>query len=734
MGKNTKTSALRIVLQETIISTLIAGFFGSAAADEVSQLTPIVVQSTNLDGAYTVPNASTATKTDTPLMETPASVQVIPQQVLQDQKVTSLNQALSNVSGVVTTGIDDIQEGYTIRGFFTTQTLRDGVMSSEYSTTGGGTVGAVNMTNVQSVEVLKGPAAILYGRMEPGGIVNIVRKQPLDQFYGSIEQLVGSWGQYKTSLDLTGPLNENKTLLYRINASYDQADSWRTNVFNKTSFLAPVIEWRMSPQTSFKLEGEYGHENMKFDMQLVPIDPVTNMIDKTFPRNVNFMNNAAIYDKGMTAFTLDHRFNDDWSVKYKLVHDKTISQPVSDYYPYGCDPTYTTCGMFKVGSVWMDYRTLYYGGSTRTADSTVLDVTGNFETLGIKHKLLFGGDYTQSRFTWTQGSGAPGSDQLINAANPAPSNIQVDPSTISTSTWGLMKSFGFYLQDQIKLPANVMVLAGLREQNYVTDGSGGNPTVSDHHLTPRLGVIWRTQNWLSLYGSYTEGFGNNNGFDWQGKPLPPEGAKQKEIGAKTEFFDGKLTSTLSLFDLDKTNILIADLAHPDPSNPGAFFSKVGGDINSRGVEFDIQGKVLPGWDILASYTYDQAVVTKGSPDGNGLIVGNYQANVPEHMVNAWTTYKLSQEDLLGWKVGGGFNWHGSSVDQSNAYTNPAFIVWNAMASYDFRMNNQKAIIQLNIRNLFNKQYYDNINYASGTYTYLTYGNPRSATASLKVEF
>jgi iron complex outermembrane receptor protein len=684
---------------------------------------------------YVVPNATTATKTDTPLMETPASVQVIPQQVLQDQKTTSLDQALSNASGVVTTGTDDIQEGVTIRGFYTSQTLRDGVLVSEYSTTGGGTVGAVNMTDVQSVEVLKGPGAILYGRLEPGGIVNITKKQPLDQFYGSVEQLVGSWDHYRTSVDLTGPLNESKTLLYRLNVSYDQSDSWRNNVYNKTSFLAPVLEWRVNPQTTIWLEGEYGHENMKYDMQIVPINPATNTLDTTFPRNVNFMDNPATYDTSMTAIKWEHKFNDDWSIKHQLVHNQTIVPAASDYYPYGCDnATPQNCGMYQVGGVWYDVRTLYYGGSTMKSDSTILDVTGNFDSYGIKHKLLFGGDYSLENFSFIQGGNySPTAFDTTDAANPTTPNIPVDPTTVSTQDFGLMKQWGVYVQDQAKLPGNVTVLAGLRDQWYVTKGTNGRADQFDTATTPRLGAVWQQHDWLSWYGSYSGGFGNNNGYDWQGRPLPPENAKQYELGTKTEFYGGKLTSTLALFDLTKTNMLIADLNHPDPSCAGCFFSKVGGDINSRGVEFDIQGEIFPGWDAIANYTFDRAMVVNTTP-GSSLILGDRQANTPEHMVNAWSTYRLRQENLLGWKVGGGFNWHASSVDQSNVYTNPAFIVWNAMASYEFKIGKEKLTTQLNVKNLFNKEYYDNINYPSGTYTWVTYGNPRSYTATVKVEF
>lgn len=697
------------------------------------EMSPIEVRGAPVK-SYVEPVASTGTKTDTPLMETPMAIQVVPQQVLQDQKVISLDQALSNVSGVNAWSGLGTQENYTIRGFYTTTTLRDGVRVSEYSTTGGSTVGGVNMTDVESIEVLKGPAAILYGRVEPGGMVNVIKKQPLEHFYGSVEQLVGSWDHYKTSVDLTGPSNENKTVLFRLNASYDQSNSWIQNDNNKTAFLAPTIEWRLSPQTTLTLEGEYGHNKVKWPMSAVPIDPATNTLVTSLPRNVDLGDNKSTQNTSTTTFKWTHKFNDDWSIKHQIFHTQTTGPASSGYYPYGCDnASPPNCGMYQVNGVWNVVRTLYWGTSSMNTNATILDVTGNFDTAGIKHKLLFGGDYYLSNWSFLGGGNLTGFD-TTTVANPSTPSIPLDPTTIPLFSQddGLQKNWGVYVQDQVKLPGNVTVLAGLRDQFYVTKGSGGGADAFDTAITPRLGVVWQTHDWLSLYASRTGGFGNNNGFDWQAKPLPPENAKQNEIGAKTEFYGGKLTSTLALFDLTKNHIAVNDLAHPNGT--GGYFQQTGGAINSRGVEFDIQGEVLPGWDVIASYTYDRAVVVESAPN-SGIVVGNYQSDSPVHMANFWSTYKFKQESLLGWKVGGGAKWKGKSFDSSNAYTEPDTVVWNAMASYEFKLSNKKSTFQINIENLFNTVYFNGIYpVPSMYYAQVVYGTPRSASASLKVEF
>lgn len=703
------------------------------AADEPAKLPDVNVTATSAPQTegYAEGVSSTGTKTDAPAMETPVSVQVVSHQVIEDQKAESLDQAVNNVSGVnAWTGLG-MQENYTIRGFYTTTTLRDGFKLSEYSTTGGSTIGSVNMADVESVEVLKGPAAILYGKVEPGGIVNVIRKQPLDHDYGSVEQLFGSYGHSKTSLDLTGPVNEDKTVLYRFNASYDQANSWVENSYNRNKFIAPIIEWRVSPQTTLTLEGEYGHNEFVWPLSAVPIDPTTNKLVTSLPNNVNLGgNDPSIYDTSLTDFKYKHEFNDDWSIKQEFIHQRTVGSPVSNYYPYGFDPATGNSGMYQVNGVWYDVRTLYWGGSTAETNATILDVTGNFDTAGIKHKLLFGGDFYHSQFDFIGGGNLNVVD-ITPVANPTNPYIPVDPTTIPlfSSNFGLMTNWGLYVQDQAKLPGNVNLLVGLRDQFYKTEGP---PDATDHHLTPRIGAVWQAQHWLSLYGSYTENFGNNNGWNWQGNPLPPEDARQKEVGAKTEFYDGKLISSLAVYDITKFNIAIPDYAHPN--GQGGFFNQTGGEIKSHGVEFDIQGQIQPGWDAIASFTYSSAIDQNSIPN-SGIIAGNYQADAPVHMANFWSSYKFLQESLLGWKVGGGAKWKDKTYDVSNQYTEPDSVVWDAMASYEFKLSNKKSTLQFNFKNIFDKVYFNGIYpVPSNNYAQVTYGDRRSESVSLKVEF
>jgi iron complex outermembrane receptor protein len=233
---------------------------------------------------YSLPNASTATKTDTPIMETPFSVKVISKQVMQDQQSVRLDQALENVSGVQPSrsagGIGGGQSFTTIRGFQTTDFYRDGGRFNGSFVVNG----PREMANVERIEVLKGPASILYGRMEPGGMVNIVTKKPLATPYYSLQQQFGSFDFYRTTADATGPVTEDGSLLYRVNLAYENGGSFREFINNDRVFFAPTVQWNISDKTKANFHMEYQHSKDPFDTGLFAVG--TRPVDVPRERNL----------------------------------------------------------------------------------------------------------------------------------------------------------------------------------------------------------------------------------------------------------------------------------------------------------------------------------------------------------------------------------------------------------------------------------------------------------------
>ena len=718
----------------------------AGAEEQVVPQTPAIEVTASPPGrAYYTPAATTATKTDTSLMDTPASIQVITQQILQDQKATTLDQALVNVSGVRSSNIGWAETIY-LRGFSTSTYFRDGFRIDDPSGLGG----LLTLANVESIEVLKGPGSILYGRVEPGGVVNFVTKQPLASAFESVEVSAGSWNHFIVTVDATGPADDRKSVLYRVIVSYDAGKSWVDNVKDERIFIAPSLEWRIDGRTRVSLEASYLRDRSTLYQQaVVPYDTTTHQY-QWGPKSANPAPYYFDPDTTFVGVNWSHDLNDDWTLKQKISHNQVdFSTPLNLSTAFG--PLELDSNTWTVG-----LNTAQLSGKT-ISDGTVIDLTGHFQTGSVKHTLLFGGDYYRLEADYDSRYSNPAGPfvyvPLFSSNVPSTAGIPLDPDTYY-STKTTTTSYGIYLQDQVRLPGGFDVLAGLRYQDVRSSGEtniganlggSGGPAPStpshDSAVTPRLGVLWRAKD-LSLYGSYAENFGATNaslGTDWQGQALKPESADQYEVGAKADLLGGKANLSLALFDLTKNNVAANALAHPNGT--GGFYPTTVGKIASRGFELTLQGELLPGWDALAAYTHDHVFVKEGTqtyPQGSAMPF------VPEDMFRLFTTYRLKGDGWSAWRIGAGLTWQGSApgiyLDPDTGLTDtttirsPSYTVVDAMASYDFKAWGRRTTLQLNVRNLFNKSYYTDAFMYVAPWGYVTYGAPRSASASLRMEF
>lgn len=292
-----------------------------------------------------------------------------------------------------------------------------------------------------------------------------------------------------------------------------------------------------------------------------------------------------------------------------------------------------------------------------------------------------------------------------------------------TQSW-----YGLYFQDQIELPYDLFALAGFRYDNAV----GRNnlldlTTTEDDRVSPRGGLPWRPIHWLSLYGSYTENFGvSNSCFRTDGQIIPPETAQQWETGIKTEFWDGRLSATFSYFDLTKQNIAVVD-----PTNP--LLTRTIGEAESRGVELDVAGEVLPGWRVIGAYSYlPFAEITKDVGfDGGPGNTGNRFFLAPRNFGSLWSTYEFQGGDLSGLKLGAGMVAVGQREgNPDNTFQLPGFAIVNLLASYQWKLGPTKLTAQLNLDNLLDKTYFVGTNTANT----ITPGAPRTFLGSIRVEF
>ena len=592
----------------------------------------IVVTGEQQNSRYRVPSASTATKTDTLLRDTPQSIQVVPRQVIEDQGATRIQDVLRNVSGV-TPGADFGYGGefYNIRGFKTERNLRNGF---RVGTDGGFTGSFVTPSNIERVEVLKGPASVLYGQFEPGGIVNYVTKQPLSDPSYTAELKAGSYSFYQSSLDLTGPLTDDKRLLYRLNSSYQNFGSFVDFQNGSTFAIAPVISYKISDDTKLTLEYEYSRSNRTF-YEGLPADPITFQIP--ISRNFGESGDRVSAATNSLNLALDHRFNDSLSLRsvlsgYFIDGNNEFFRPQNFRFDSRTSTDNTIARIYRIGA---EYRTDF---------NWQTDLTAKFNTGSIQHNVLVGLEFTNGKSGYDLSDNVPVAP--ISIFNPIfGAAIPLKPNTGFAEDRNL-NTIGLYVQDQITLLSNLKLLIGGRydfsrgnSQFFLTtDGQKSpDPTANfyDEAFSPRVGIVYQPIEPISLYASYSRSFTPNNFADINGELLQPTRGTQYEVGVRTEL--GKLVASLAAYDITKTNILSFDPI--DFRNVRAI-----GEVNSRGLEFDIGGEILSGWNVIASAFLNDALITVGdesNPKGNRL------TGAPKNGASLWTTYKIQEGDLQG---------------------------------------------------------------------------------------
>jgi iron complex outermembrane receptor protein len=693
--------------------------------------------------AYKVPNATTALKIDAPIMNTPVSIQVVPHQVLQDQQATTMARAVDNVSGVRSFNSSYVggNDQFQLRGFTSSLTYYDGLRTNF------GIPGSSGMSDVERVEVLKGPASILYGRAEPGGLVNIVTKKPQATPRYMVEQMFGSWDTYRTTFDATGPLDKEGTLLYRVTGEIDHEHNFRQFNEIRNYVVSPVVQWLIDDATQLTVSFQYAHQHKPFDAGTIaftkydPLSKIFGVGPATFiPRERTFIDANSNHKVDMMRIGYDwsHKFNESWKLTNRFQVWTSEAENFMAVAVGGdpADPTMLT--RFHVAN---NGRPSVY--------STNLDLTGEFDALGARHKLLIGADGYYRRDV--------GSFFGIRAATPLSFLFPVYGSTPNSNssytriTPGLGSStreaaWGVYVQDLVELPYNVFVMAGGRydrvtnqSNNFAGDGDilGSN----DQRVSPRVGLLWRPIPEMSLYGSYIENFGSANGRTGpvgQETLLPPETAKQWEVGVKSEIFDGRLMATLAYYNLVKQNVATPDA---NPLRAAAGFSVAAGEIRNKGVEFDLSGEILPGWRVIGGYAYIDSIVARDNGDvfdplGNLIsrqgVAGFIPAGVSRHMGSVWSTYEIQNEELRGLKFGGGVTARSASYgDRINSFHVPGYATVGFMGAYEWFVDGAKLTAQLNIDNLLDTRFYPEA--TRGAFA-VDVGAPRRLRGSIRMEF
>ena len=677
-------------------------------SEVTTQLDPIEIRANPSDKDYSVPNATAATKTDTPIIETPVSIQVVPRAVLEDKQAMSLPDAVNgHVSGVLgRTGGGTLYDNFIIRGLSGSgfgDAYRNGLYNRQ---------DIYDLSNIEQIEILKGPAAVLYGRIEPGGLVNYITKKPLNTPYYAIQQQFGSYHQQRTSVDATGPIDENKTVLYRVNAAYTDNESFRDYVGNERIFVAPTLTWRPNEQFEANVELEYKHDDFQADYGIPAVG--TRPAQIPLDRNLSDGSHCQTIHNVLTAFDWSYKFNEDWKVQHKYQRQN-----------WTFDAEQVLAGQVRVDNRTQNRNILF---STQDVDTetTSLDLNGHFDWLGTKHNVLVGVD---SFWAETRAHQLFTAAPTIDIYNPVYDLINWDALVKNSNFYRKERWSGFYVQDQITFFDKLHLLAGGRYDSVKT-GAASRPTSmaaaraarierSDYEFSPRLGMLYELNDWLSVYGNYTRSFSGNNGVSAAGATFDPQKGRQYEVGFKTESLDKRFSSTIAIFDITKSNLLTDD---PNSADPNVRI--LAGEMQSKGLEIDITGQVTDKLNLLATYAYTDAKYTQ---DYNGL-KGNRLENVPLHQGSLWSTYQVND----AFKAGLGVVALGDrDGDNANSFQMPGYARMDAMVSYIHPIGKTKMTLQLNVNNLLDKDYYAN---SSGGRPSIIPGSPRSVLGSLKLEF
>ena len=706
MSSRPKNSGPVPSLRSVLAFTLLTSCGVQAAGQAVLPATQVSADGADADQGYAANSASTASKSDVPLREEAQSVIVVTPQTIADYGVQSLDDAMKFVSGVSQGNtLGNTKDSLVKRGFGTNDDgsiLRDGVrsvVSHNFSAT------------TDRVEVLKGPASLLYGAMEPGGVINVISKQPQYVQSTTLSGSAYSEGGGSFGIDTTGPLGDTG-LAYRLVAERKSEDYWRNYGVDQHTLIAPSLSWT-GERASLTLAYEYNDYVSPFDRGTVFSNghPADISYDKRLDEK--WANTVGISETATARF--EYQLSEDWKTRltYGWNNDRyslSIAQP----------STLSSSGVLRrqANGGHYDYETRYASW----------DFIGRQDILGQQHDLLIGAEQEDSdKYRGkTYRNTAQGG---FNINSPAYGGL-AEPSVISRTTSNLrneLTSSSLYLKDNWHLNDRWIVVLGGRYQHYDQYSDQGmdtrvvNRDSNGDTFLPMAGLVFKVNEDLSLYGNYSRSFVPNDTVDDSGNTFDPEEGRSYEVGAKYAIMPG-LNLNLALFDIEKKNVVttttVGELS----------LSEAAGKVGSRGLELDVSGRIAERWDMIGTYAYtDTEILDDPENEGNRL------TQAPRHTASLYLSHHLQiPADLGDWHAGAGARYIGERAgDNANSYYMSSYTVADAFLRWDVPMAGYKTRLQLNVDNLFDKQYYPS---STGSQLQVNVGEPRTARLSASVTF
>lgn len=678
-----------------------------------------------VDG-YVATRSATGTKTDTPILEIPQTINVITADQVATQGARNLTQALRYTPGLGTGGFTDrntIADEITSRGFAPTPLYLDGAYLPYAGSLGGAP--QIDPYTLERIEVLKGPSSVLYGQNQPGGLINMVSKRPTTEQRSQVKLGAGSDSRVNGAFDTSGPMDDQKEFSYRVIGVAKKGNEQVDHAHSERMLLAPSFTWTPNEDTSLTVLAQIQRDDGLEDYQALPMigslkrGPNGEKIDRNFFSGDSHYNDYK-RDQYILGYDFTHNLTDDLkyrsTARYTSVHDDYKGFYLRSFVTDDAGVTdYTQANRVKLN--WKQQNTAY------TIDN---NLEYKFNTGDLEHTLLTGVDYRHFNRKY----------QGYNAYNVLPINLygvnnnydtsSVDPQ-LDTKWDNTIRQTGVYLQDQIKLDKWILTVGGRQDWAEVENKdllAGTMEEKRDNKFTGRVGLTYVTDFGLAPYVSYSQSFLPTLGTsapERGGKAFDPTEGEQYEVGVKYQPFDRTLI-TASVFQIKQKNVLTGDTEFPQ-------YQAQSGEVRSRGIELEAKSSI-DNIDVLAAATYLDSFYTKDTYGAQG---NRSEAQAPVS-ASLWVDYHFTQANLSGLTFGAGARYTGRKPGDSNhSFEVPSYVVYDTTLKYDLsKLSPSLRGVQtsLNVQNIFDRKYISDCNYSFGCY----YGQERVASVDVSYDW
>ncbi len=634
-------------------------------------------------------------------MDLPQSVSSIDRDVLDQQQAQSMSDVLKNFNGVYIMGTTGgYQQEIAGRGFSfsSSNTFKNGVRFNNTA--------MPELSSLEKIEVLKGSAAILFGNVAAGGVLNLVTKKPTFTQGGEVSFRMDSYDFYKPTLDVYGVIGKGKHAAYRMNMVYEKARSFRDNVGSERIYANPSMIFRLGKKTELLIEGDYLNDKRTADFGVGAIN--YELID--IPRN-RFLGVAWSYyktEQQSITGSIIHRFNNNWQIKSTTGFQKFSSDLFANQRPNSNSQFVRTNGNWVRGLQRTVVSEEYY--------LTQLDLTGRFNTFGIKHNLLLGVDADRYSTDNVAYNVLTKYDSInVFDLKKYKQRYDIPDLTKRTTTSNPVQRFGAYVQDLIEITKQIKLLAGVRFSylesassvlTHATESITSTTKQFDDAITPRVGIVYQPMRTLSVFGSYANSFTPNTGVDINGAPMKPSYINQYEVGAKTNLLKDALSANITAYQIVNSNLAQTSLEN---GNTNSNIKELAGEVTSKGLEVDIMTKSFHGVMLVAGYSFNETRYTKS----NTFIVGSLLRYNPAHTGNASVYYTINKSALRGLNFGVSYLYFGDRAagrstrvtvanDQFKLISISAYQLFDASIGY----TRQNVSLRVKLSNVFDALSYN----------------------------